>query len=157
MDPFLELFGAVAPFLRDVQEGLPQAPDVPAPPLYQEALPPTHTNVDYDPIEPRIGGESLSQIYLRLICKYKGKGELPPSNIFLDQAYAIFESKRRILLKMNELDPGGGWIANGAQFIKTKKGGDFSLKSLNAIFESLESEGRNGEYWHSFLSKRDGL
>ena len=37
MDPFLELFGAVAPFLREFQEGLPPAPDVePQAPLSQE-------------------------------------------------------------------------------------------------------------------------
>jgi len=45
-------------------EALPQAPE-PAEVLLQ-AL---HTNIDYDPIVPRIGGESLSQIYLNQICK----------------------------------------------------------------------------------------
>lgn len=55
---------------------------------------------------------------------------------------------------MQELDPNGGWLAGGAQFIKTKKGLDFSLKSLNEIFESLQSEGHNSPFCHSFVEKR---
>lgn len=56
---------------------------------------------------------------------------------------------------MEELDQNGNWLATGAQFIKTKKGGDYSLKSLNAIFESLERVGHRSEYFYSFVSKRD--
>lgn len=55
----------------------------------------------YDPLEPRIGGDSVSQIYLQLICKYKGK-ELPETEIFLERAPSIFERKSRILLRMEE-------------------------------------------------------
>jgi len=56
---------------------------------------------------------------------------------------------------MEELDPGGGWLAGGAPFIKTKKDIDFSLTKLNVLFESLESEGRNSEDFRSFRKKRD--
>jgi len=90
-----ELWEVVQPFLMAAPEALPQAP-APA----EVPFPAPHANYGYDPIEPRIGGESLSWIYLRLICKYKGKGELPPSNTFFDQAYSIFETKRNRLLKM---------------------------------------------------------
>lgn len=76
------------------QGALPQAPD------------PVEANVNYDPFELQIGGESLSRIYLNLICKYKGKGELPSSDIFFNKAYSV---KKKRLFKMGELDPGGVW------------------------------------------------
>lgn len=54
---------------------------------------------------------------------------------------------------MEELDPGRGWLVDGAQFIKTKKGKDYSEDSLNAVFESL---GRDSPYFSQFaLSKRN--
>ena len=117
-----------------------------------------HGNSEPFTLEQRIGGESLSDIYVGLLCNYKGKGELPALDVFYNKAYSIFECKRKLLLKMEELDPNGGWLSDGAQFIKTKKGGDFSLKSLNAIFDSLESEGRTSPHFLDFfLKKRNGI
>ena len=161
-----DLFAAVQPFLGAAAQAAADAMNHPNPAEGLQPVQPPQAPVQelaevpfpapqdgYDPIEPRIGGESLSRIYLSLICKYKG--ELPPSNTLFDQAYSIFEIKRKILLKMEELDQNGNWLATGAQFIKTKKGGDYSLKSLNAIFESLERVGHRSEYFDSFVSKRD--
>ncbi len=133
------------------QEALPQTQAL----IHQQEVevPYPDTNLNYDPIEPRIGGESLSQISLSLICRYKGK-ELPPSNFFFEKACSIFESKRRIILKMEELDPGRGWLLDGARVIKAQNGKDFSLSRLNAILNSLENEGRNSSYFHSLVSKK---
>nr|WP_322779617.1 hypothetical protein [Frankia sp. Cas4] len=106
---------------------------------------------------PQIGGESLSQIYLRLICNYRGKGELPQSEFFFDKASLLFEMKGRILFKLAELEPNRGWLESGARFIKTKNGQDFSLNSLRDVFFSLERLGKNSPYFVSFVSKRDKL
>lgn len=112
---------------------------------------------DYTHITPQIGGESFSQIYLRLICNYKGKGELPKSKFFFDKASPIFEMKGRILFKLEELEPNRGWLESGARFIQTKNGQDFSLNSLRDVFFSLERQGQNSPYFVSFVSKRDKL
>ncbi len=66
-----ELWTAVQPFLMAAQEALPPVPDQPQVAVPSPAL---HPNVDYDPLNQQIGGESLSQIYLQLICKYRGGG-----------------------------------------------------------------------------------
>lgn len=42
---------------------------------------------------------------------------------------------------MEELEPGRGWLLNGAQFIKTQKGRDYSVSNLTKIVESLERDG----------------
>lgn len=54
---------------------------------------------------------------------------------------------------MEELDPGRGWLLDGARVIKAQNGKDFSLSRLNAILNSQENEGRNSSYFHSLLSK----
>ena len=89
----MDLFEFVGRVFHTALDALPQAPDQ-QPGAAPEALPQApapaevpspapHMNLDYDPLEPQIGGESLSRIYSNLICKYKGKRELPLSNTFL--------------------------------------------------------------------------
>jgi hypothetical protein len=149
-----ELLAAVIPFLREVPEALAAAPDVQVPEaLLQAPLEQNDHHLGFP--QTGAGGTSVPQIYLQLLCTYKGKGELPPANIFLEKAESIFEGKRRILFKMEELDPGGGWLERGAPFIKTQKGRDFSITKLNQVFESLESEGHNSPHFRSFVEKRD--
>lgn len=157
---FTELIEAVLPFLHYSQEAaalnagheaLPQVPD----PQLELVEVPSPAPQDYDPLELRIGGESLSQIYLQLICKYKGKGELPDMDDFLERAESLFQKKKAIFLKLGveELDPGRGWLVDGSQFIKNKRGNDYSEASLNAVFESLRREGRDSPYFS--LSKKN--
>jgi hypothetical protein len=205
MVPFSELFEAVTPFLREVTEALPQAPDVQAtlsqealshPPIpaperieipspaisqtdlwdlvneqpgvgaaqeAQETLPqvPDQQEAEeashhYVERERRTGGESFYQIYLRLLCEYRGKGALPNDNFFFEKAQSIFDRKGQILFKMEELEPGRGWLLNGAQFIKTQKGRDYSVSNLTKIVESLERDGHNSPFFaHFSLSKRN--
>jgi hypothetical protein len=102
-----ELFAAVFPFLQDAaatlnagQEALPQVPD---PQLVEVPSPAPPTLGDAPLEEPRIGGESVSQIYLQLLCKYRGKGELPEMDLFWEKAESIFKSKR----KPNPITDGG--------------------------------------------------
>jgi hypothetical protein len=91
-----------------------------------------------------------AQIYLQLICEYKGKSKLPSDEFFFNKAYSIFESKRHILLKMEELDPGRGWLVDGARFIKTPNGKAFAVERLDTVFESLESEGHDSLFFTQF-------
>ena len=92
-----ELFAAVSQFLPEAaalnagHEALPQVPD---PQLVEVPSPALPTLGDAPLEERRIGGESVSKIYLQLICKYKGKGELPEMDI--QKAESIYESKSRI-------------------------------------------------------------
>nr|YP_010536389.1 cytochrome c oxidase subunit 2 [Rhododendron x pulchrum]UYC28785.1 cytochrome c oxidase subunit 2 [Rhododendron x pulchrum] len=144
---------SVGSLLGELEEALPQVPD---PQLVEVPSPAPPTLGDAPLEEPRIGGESVSQIYLQLLCKYRGKGELPEMDLFWERAESIFRSKSRILLRMEELDPGRGWLVDGARFLKTIKGQDFSEKSLNAIFKSLGRDGRESPFFGKFyLSKRN--
>ena len=52
---------------------------------------------------------------------------------------------------MEELDPGRGWLVDGARFLKTKKGLDFSENSLNAILKSLGRAGRDSPFFPNLL------
>ena len=59
---------------------------------------------------------------------------------------------------MEELDPGRGWLVDGALFLKTIKGQDFSEDRLNAVFESLGRDGRDSPFFSQFsLSKTGSL
>ncbi|EEF30329.1 conserved hypothetical protein [Ricinus communis] len=59
-----------------------------APPLILEQplveVPSPEGNFNYT--DPRIGGESLSKIYIKLVCQYRGKGELLDSSFFFEKA-----------------------------------------------------------------------
>jgi len=107
--------------------------------------------------EPKIGGESPSKIYLQLVCSYKGKGALPSDEFFLERAESIFKWKRQILLRMDELDEGRGWVVNGGRFLKNRNGMDFSEDRLKEVFYSLQQNGRESPFFSQFrLSKRNG-
>lgn len=56
--------------------------------------------------------------------------------LFFDKAEAILDAKQQIILRMDQLEPGRGWLLDGAQFLKTRRGQHFSLNSLNAILNS---------------------
>lgn len=146
MVPFSELLEAVTPFLREVTEALPQAPDVQAT-LSQEALshPPipaperieipspaiSQTDLwDLVNEQPGVGWclfsfpplrrkgtadwwrELLSNLFAApLRVQGKGRPALPNDNLFFEKAQSIFDRKGQILFKMEELEPGRGWLA----------------------------------------------
>jgi len=134
----------IPPLTMIPQELIPPLTMIP-----QELVPPAPTIAP--PNEEQIGGETLSKIYLRLLCEYRGRGTLPLDAFFFAKAQSIFEIKKGILLRMDALDPVGGWLVDGAQFLKTKKGVNFSLKTLQAILQSLESEGVESSYFFLFF------
>jgi hypothetical protein len=110
--------------------------------------------------DPSIGGESVNRIQTRLLLEYHGKKKkrpLPPFHFFSKKAWAIFEGKKKILERMEELDPGGDWIERGASCLRHNNGMEFSIASLEKAFSSLHSEGRGSQYFRDFMEKRDGL
>ena len=132
-----------------VQHTLAAAPEAPAPAEVPHDAP--HPNFYPNPM---VGGESLSQIYLRLLLTNKERAQ-PSSDKLFDKASSIFESKTLILHKMEALDPGGGWLSGGAKFIKNRRGHELTLDALAGVLRSLQSHGAESPYFRSFLSKRD--
>lgn len=106
------------------------------------------------PPSPTSGGESLSEIYTRLLFNYK-KDNLPQLSYFHEQAQAIFDIKRKILLRMDELDPNGGWLLDGAPFLRNQKtGAEYRLKKLGDILKDLEVQGLDSYYFKVLSLKK---
>jgi len=120
-------------------------------------VPHADPNPNWDPesqsLEKRIGGETSSQIYSRLVSSYRGK-TLPSPDILCEKASSIFAIKGKILHKMEDLDPGGGWLSGGARFLKTRKGAEFSLKTLHSVFDCLESQGADSPHYRAFIQHK---
>lgn len=106
------------------------------------------------PPSPTFGGESLSDIYTRLVIHSKEEN-LPDGSVLSEQAQAIFSCKRQILLRMDELDPGGGWLENGAPFLRNQKsGGEQSLHRLNPILTNLERQGLTSFDYQALVKRK---
>ena len=75
---------------------------------------------------------------------------LPEPERLLKEAQQIYQIKGEILHKQEDLDRGGGWLWNGAQFLRHNTGADFCKETLRKILQDLEKEGANSTYFHSF-------
>jgi hypothetical protein len=162
----MELWEVVLTFLSQTGEVLPNMQQNPpanpleggaheAPPLAQEPAEVDHADPHPhgDP-DPRIGGESVSQIYSRLVLSYRGE-TLPASDQLMGKAFSILEKKGQILAIMEALDPAdGAWLSAGGHFIKTQKGAEFSsLRTLHEVQKSLLSNGKTSPYFSSFMKR----
>lgn len=111
-------------------------------------------NRDAELPEPRSGGETASDIFCRLVFSYRGNKPLDSAKL-QNRANTLFQIKDQILHKMEDLDPGRGWLSGGAKFLRTRQETEFSPGKLQKILSSLESQGNDSPYFHSFLQNKN--
>lgn len=107
--------------MSQAQEVLPRAPvPVNAAPEALPLAPLEDYEVEIVPL-PQIGGETLSQIQLREICRYKGK-VLPPAELFFKRASSIFEAKQRVLFRRSLIQ-----VEAGGVLLRLREAASFQL------------------------------
>lgn len=99
-------------------------------------------------------GESISEIWARLF--RHSKKDVPDFDQLSTRAEASFEMKKKILSRLDHLDPAGGWLLDGAPLLKNQRSGaEYPLRKLKEILQSLEGEGHNSRFLNDLFSRKD--
>ena len=103
---------------------------------------------DWETVE--MGGETLSQMAFTLQIMLP-QSKYPTHALLMEHVRPLFKKNASLLLEMDKLDPEGGWLLDGAKFIRSRNGNRFTtMKSLEKILKSLEEEGTNSYYFNVF-------
>jgi hypothetical protein len=79
------------------------------------------------------------------------EGKYPTHELLLEYARPLFRKRASILFEMEKLDPEGGWLLEGAKYIRGRNGNRFTtIKSLMRVLKSLEEEGTGSSYFQVF-------
>lgn len=101
----------------------------------------------------QIGGQTIDDLAYRLSLTPKGQSKDPAQlNSVAEKALLM---KGRILQQMDRLNPGQGWLENGAPFIKARNGWEYlDVRSLESIYKDLGIEGVESRHFRRFVLSR---
>ena len=98
----------------------------------------------------QIAGETVENLAFRINCGYNNL------ELATEEATKLLSKKYEVLQELDRLDPGQGWLVDGARFIKKKEGSQYTWRTLTCLLQDIRKHGTLSKYFFQFWKSRRG-
>lgn len=98
----------------------------------------------------QIAGETVEYLAFRINCQYNNL------ELATEEATKLLSKKYEVLQELDRLDPGQGWLVDGATFIQKTDKGQYTWRTLTSVLQDLRKHGTLSKYFCQFWKSRRG-